>query len=113
MSDQSSILIADDAIEFIRGDITKQQDVDTIVNASYRMPATGGGVAGAIRRAAGPEPAAEAGSVAPICSGEAIITGTHDLPGTHVFHRLGSVYGSERPEPALADQHTSTASLPG
>jgi O-acetyl-ADP-ribose deacetylase (regulator of RNase III) len=67
-------------VECVRGDITSQEDVAAIVNAANAELRSGGGVAGAIHRAAGPGLAEEARSLAPIEPGEAVITGGHDLP---------------------------------
>jgi O-acetyl-ADP-ribose deacetylase len=62
---------------------------------------SGGGVAGAIHRAAGPGLEEEARPLAPISPGEAVITGGHDLPNRYVIHALGPVYGQDRPEAEL------------
>ena len=88
-------------IECVRGDITAQDDVAAIVNAANAELRTGGGVAGAIHRAAGPELERETRPLAPIRPGEAVITGGHDLPNRHVIHTLGPVYGQDRPEAEL------------
>ena len=89
------------AIECVRGDITSQDDVAAIVNAANAELRSGGGVAGAIHRAAGHGLEEEARPLAPIGPGEAVITGGHDLPNRHVIHTLGPVYGRERPEAEL------------
>jgi len=88
-------------IECVRGDITRQPDVEAIVNAANARLTTGGGVAGAIHRAAGPGLEEECRPLAPISPGEAVITGGHDLPNAHVIHTLGPVYGSDHPEAEL------------
>ena len=88
-------------VECVRGDITSQEDVAAIVNAANAELRSGGGVAGAIHRAAGPGLAEEARPLAPISPGEAVITGAHDLPNRHVIHTLGPVYGQDRPEAEL------------
>jgi O-acetyl-ADP-ribose deacetylase len=88
-------------VECVRGDITSQEDVTAIVNAANAELRSGGGVAGAIHRAAGPELAQEARPLAPIKPGEAVITGGHDLPNRYVIHTLGPVYGRDRPEAEL------------
>jgi O-acetyl-ADP-ribose deacetylase (regulator of RNase III) len=88
-------------VECVRGDITSQEDVTAIVNAANAELRSGGGVAGAIHRAAGPGLEAEARSLAPIGPGEAVITGGHDLPNRYVIHTLGPVYGRDRPEAEL------------
>jgi O-acetyl-ADP-ribose deacetylase (regulator of RNase III) len=88
-------------IECIRGDITSQDDVAAVVNAANARLAPGGGVAGAIHRAAGPGLAEEAVPLGPIEPGEAVMTGAHGLPNRHVIHTLGPVYGQDRPEAEL------------
>jgi O-acetyl-ADP-ribose deacetylase (regulator of RNase III) len=88
-------------VECIQGDITSQGDVDAVVNAANARLAPGGGVAGAIHRAAGPDLAAEAVPLGPIEPGEAVITGAHCLPNRYVIHTLGPVYGQDRPEAEL------------
>lgn len=88
-------------VECVRGDITSQEDVTAIVNAANAELRSGGGVAGAIHRAAGPGLEAEARPLAPIDPGEAVITGGHDLPNRYVIHTLGPVYGRDRPEAEL------------
>ena len=85
-------------VENVRGDITAQEDVDAIVNAANARLEPGGGVAGAIHRAAGRGLAEEAVPMGPIEPGEAVITGAHDLPNRYVVHTLGPVYGQDRPE---------------
>jgi len=88
-------------VECVRGDITAQRDVDAVVNAANARLEPGGGVAGAIHRAAGPGLAEEARPLGPISPGEAIITGGHGLPNRFVIHALGPVYGQDRPEADL------------
>ena len=88
-------------VECVRGDITSQDDVTAIVNAANAELRSGGGVAGAIHRAAGPELEEEASPLAPIRPGEAVITGGHGLPNRYVIHALGPVYGQDRPEREL------------
>ncbi len=85
-------------IECVRGDVTAQADVDAVVNAANARLGPGGGVAGAIHRAAGPGLAEEAVPMGPIDPGEAVITGAHNLPNEYVIHTLGPVYGQDRPE---------------
>ncbi len=88
-------------VECVRGDITSQEDVAAIVNAANAQLRSGGGVAGAIHRAAGPGLEREARPLAPISPGEAVITGGHSLPNRYVIHTLGPVYGQDRPEDEL------------
>ena len=88
-------------VECVLGDITDQPDVDAVVNAANARLESGGGVAGAIHRAAGPGLAEEARPLGPIRPGEAVITGGHGLPNSFVVHTLGPVYGQDRPEDEL------------
>ena len=84
-------------IELTVGDITTQADLDVVVNAANAQLQTGGGVAGAIHRAAGPGLAEECRRLAPISPGQCVITGGHRLPNRHVVHCLGPVYGYDEP----------------
>jgi len=88
-------------LECIQGDIANQPDMDAVVNAANAELRTGGGVAGALHRAAGPGLEAECRPLAPIRPGEAVITGAHDLPNRYVIHCLGPVYGVDEPAETL------------
>jgi O-acetyl-ADP-ribose deacetylase (regulator of RNase III) len=88
-------------VECVGGDITAQEDIEAVVNAANARLSPGGGVAGAIHRAAGPGLAEEAMPLGPIAPGEAVITGAHGLPNNYVIHTLGPVYGQDRPEAEL------------
>ena len=88
-------------IECLRGNITRQPDIDAIVNAANAQLRPGGGVAGAIHRAAGPGLDQECRQHAPIRPGEAVITGAHSLPNRFVIHCLGPVYGRDEPADEL------------
>ncbi len=88
-------------IETVQGDITRQPDCEAIVNAANAELRTGGGVAGAIHRVAGPELEHECRPLAPIQPGEAVMTAGHRLPNAHVIHCLGPVYGLDKPEAKL------------
>jgi O-acetyl-ADP-ribose deacetylase len=88
-------------IELVQGDITNQPDLEAVVNAANAQLRTGGGVAGAIHRAAGPGLTEETRSMAPIQPGEAVISGGHDLSNAHVIHVLGPVYGRDEPSGKL------------
>lgn len=88
-------------IECVQGNIVDQPDMEAIVNAANAQLRMGGGVAGAIHRAAGPGLAKETRPLAPIEPGEAVITGGHDLPNRYVIHCLGPVYGVDEPADEL------------
>jgi O-acetyl-ADP-ribose deacetylase len=88
-------------VECLRGNIAAQPGIDAVVNAANSRLRTGGGVAGAIHRAAGPALEAECRPLAPIRPGQAVITGAHNLPNRHVLHCLGPVYGQDEPAEAL------------
>ncbi|MBK5198851.1 MAG: O-acetyl-ADP-ribose deacetylase [Methyloceanibacter sp.] len=79
-------------IEIVEGDITRL-DVDTIVNAANQMLSPGGGVCGAIHRAAGPELAEVCASLRGCATGEAKITPGFCLPARYVIHTVGPVWG--------------------
>lgn len=83
------------------GDITRQDDLDCIVNAANAQLMPGGGVAGAVHRAAGPELADASRVLAPISPGQAVITPGFGLPNPHVVHCLGPVYGVDHPADRL------------
>ena len=88
-------------IEIIRGDITTL-DVDAIVNAANSELAGGGGVDGAIHRAAGPELVRASLALAPCPPGDAVITPGYRLRARYVIHAVGPVWsGGHHSEPAL------------
>lgn len=88
-------------IEAVKGNITRQPEVEAVVNAANANLTTGGGVAGAIHSAAGPDLYEECRPLAPIKPGEAVITSAYNLPNKYVIHCLGPVYGKDDPAARL------------
>jgi O-acetyl-ADP-ribose deacetylase (regulator of RNase III) len=83
------------------GDIVHQPDCEAIVNAANPQLLAGGGVCGAIHRAAGPELEACAVKLGPIAVGDAVITPGFRLPNRWVIHAVGPRYGLDPDPPAL------------
>lgn len=114
------------AIEVVLGDITRQ-DVDAVVTAANESLLGGGGVDGAIHRAAGPRLAEAGAALAPCAPGDAVATPAFDLnpPVRHVIHTVGPVWeGGGQGESAVlascyrrslevADELGARARLPG
>jgi len=84
-------------VECVVGDIARQSGVDAVVNAANAELRIGGGVAGAIHTAAGPDLEQACRPLAPIQPGQAVITDAYGLPNRRVIHCLGPRYGIDEP----------------
>jgi len=104
-------LIHRSQVELVEGDLVAQ-DVDALVNAANRSLLGGGGVDGAIHRAAGPELLAECRTLGGCPTGDARLTRGYRLPARFVIHAVGPVYrGHPQDADLLSAAHRSSLEL--
>jgi O-acetyl-ADP-ribose deacetylase (regulator of RNase III) len=103
--------VGEAVVDLVQGDITRE-DVDAVVNAANSSLLGGGGVDGAIHRAAGPELLEETRTLGGCPTGEARISKGYRLKARHVIHAVGPVYqGSPRDAELLANAYRNSLML--
>jgi O-acetyl-ADP-ribose deacetylase (regulator of RNase III) len=96
------VKVNESTLELVVGDITKQ-DTEAVVNAANNRLAPGGGVTGAIHRAAGPALWEESKKLGGCKTGEAKLTRGYRLPASYVIHTVGPVYSGSSDDPKLLE----------
>ena len=100
-----------DKLKIVQGDITKLK-IDAIVNAANKLLLGGGGVDGAIHRAAGPELLNYCKTIGGCPTGQAVISPGYNLPARYVIHTVGPVYkGRKKDKVLLANCYKNSLNL--
>jgi len=104
------VKIKNTVVELLQGDISSQ-DTDAVVDAATKNLTPGSGVAGAIHSVAGHDLYEASQKLAPVETGQAVITPAFDLPNTHVIHTVGPYYSGGGPAEAALLERCYTNSL--